>query len=124
MRINFRDNEHAFTLTTDRVCHDFFRSTFAVHFGGVDQGHPKIDSQTQRRDFIVACAFFLAHAPRALTQRGYVCAVRQLHCLHTLQSNLETRKAEEIFYPQISSLRGFKKSRRGISRQGNLRKSV
>ena len=70
VRIDFADNEHSFPLTCDGMADDFFGTAFAVHFRGIDEGHPKIDPELQGSHFRVPLIPSLAHMPGALAQSG------------------------------------------------------
>jgi hypothetical protein len=84
-------------VTFDCVGDDFFRAAFAVHLRGVDQRHPEINSQTQRRDFLRVCALVLAHSPCALTKHRNARAIRQLHCLHTVSIESGSQESRKDF---------------------------
>jgi len=75
VRINFGHDEHAVALASNCVGHDFFRAAFAVHFRGIDQPHPEIDSQTQRCNLVRVRLFLFTHSPSTLTQRRNTFAI-------------------------------------------------
>src|SRR5699024_9703437 len=43
----------------------------AVHLGGVDEGHSRVDARAQGRNLLRACIGIVADVPRALAEGGY-----------------------------------------------------
>src|SRR5207244_9120750 len=82
IRIDFGDHEHALALAGDRLGRDFFGAAVAVDLGGIDERHPEIDTEAQRRDFIIVRALLFAHASGALAKRGNARAIGESHSFH------------------------------------------
>ena len=99
VRICLGNDEYIIAVTIDCVCDDFFRAAFAVHFGGIDQRHAELDSQTQRRDFIRVGTLLFAHAPRALTEDRNARAIGQFdsfHCDAVFQSYFAHEQSDAL----------------------------
>ena len=68
MRQHLTDQEYFRAAAGDRLANDLLRTAVAVHLGGVDQRHAKVEPQTKGGDFRRRPAGMLAHAPRALAK--------------------------------------------------------
>ena len=77
--VDLADQEDLIADAGQGLAEKAFGGAIAVHLGGVDQGHPQVDAGAQRGDFLFAQARILAHAPRALAERGNGCLVGQGH---------------------------------------------
>ena len=50
VRIDLADQEHALPEVPERFADELLGPALAVHLGGIDEGHPELDPEPQRRD--------------------------------------------------------------------------
>jgi hypothetical protein len=65
MRVDLADDEDGVAPAGDGLAHDLLGAAFAIHFGGVDEGHAEIDAKRQRRHHVGTARARFAHAPGA-----------------------------------------------------------
>ena len=97
MRICLGRNKNAISATGNRVRYHRFGAPVALHFTGIDEGHAKINPQSQGRDFVIVRAFAVAHPPGALPKRWDACAVGKGHRFHAENSQLSTFNSNHLF---------------------------
>jgi hypothetical protein len=68
LRQHLAQQEHLVPAVHDRLADKHFGSTVAIHFGGVDQRHPKVDAEPHRGDLVGATARILGKMPGALAE--------------------------------------------------------
>ena len=72
VRIHLADQKHLVPAPGDSLAHHQFRTTLAVHLGGIDQTQAQIQPLTQRRNLTRALAIIFPHAPGSLSYHRYL----------------------------------------------------
>src|SRR5579883_454927 len=70
-RVLWQDLAHQERLVASsgkRLTDEFFRGTIRVHLSSIDHGHPEVETEAQRRDFLLAAPCVFGHAPRPLPE--------------------------------------------------------
>src|SRR5205823_13028277 len=74
MRVDFGDQEDLVAATSNRFADQLLSRAFAVHLGGVDQGHTEVDAAPQGCELACTAAFVFAHFPCTQAEGGDCCA--------------------------------------------------
>jgi hypothetical protein len=77
-------------LIRDGFGDNFFSAAVRVHLCGIDERHPQIDSEAQRRHLFFAVALVFTHAPCALAERGDHGGIAKSDAFHNAK-NVERR---------------------------------
>ena len=98
MRINFRNHKNALVLSVDRFCDNLLRPAIAVHLRSVNQAHAKLDSQTQRRDFLARALLLspMRHVPWPSKERACRQEVRRFS-FNSIASGKRKKLSPEAF---------------------------
>ena len=77
VRQHLADDEQLVALPCRGFPDNLLGAAAAIHLGRVDQGHPELDAELQRRGLLSAAAAVLAHMPGALPEGRHALAVRK-----------------------------------------------
>jgi len=80
--IDLADQEYLVATAGDGLGRHLFRTAFAIHLGGVDEGEPEVETGAQSLHLVLPLAGPLAHAPRAETEGRYFLAGCESDGLH------------------------------------------
>src|ERR1700722_4822921 len=74
VRQHLADQEQPVATPTDRLPDQFLAATVRIHLRRIDQRHPEIDAEAQRRDLVRSPPRIFPHVPSPLPERGYASA--------------------------------------------------
>ena len=104
MRIDFGDQEHLLALPGDGLADHALGGAVAVHLGGVDQGHAKLDPEADGGDFLFRRSRPFADLPGPLAQRRNFGPVGQCHRTHQRALASASRSTRRKLPPQSSAI--------------------
>jgi hypothetical protein len=79
VRIDLAHEEKPLALVEQSLGDKLLGGALPIHFGGIDQGHPKLDAKAQRLNLLGPATGGFGHLPGALSQHRNGFACRQHH---------------------------------------------